>query len=148
MDYTALKTRELQELCRSRDLPTARAKADMIKTLTEDDAAKEITSFYKEEPAPLPDAVLPASEPEVEEVDPEPVPEPVEDDTEAQDFWVVDGGFSQRYNRHGRLDDREHAHNLTAIREAAEGAGFVVYGPAYRVTDPDTATWVYRINVR
>lgn len=148
MDYTTLTAKELQELCRSRDLPTARAKADMIKTLQEDDASKEIEEFYGDEPAPLPDGVLPASEDEVEEVDLEKTPEPVEDDTEALAYWVDDGGFTQRYDRHGKLDDREHRHNLEAIREAAEDAGFTTYGPAFRVTDPDSATWVYRINVR
>lgn len=148
MDYTTLKVKELQELCRSRDLPTARAKADMIKTLTEADAATEIEDFYGDEPAPLPDGVLPASEPEPEEVDLVKAPEPVEDDTEALDYWVTDGGFTQRYDRHGKLDDREHVHNLTTVRNAAFEAGFDAYGPAYRVTDSDTETWVYRINVR
>lgn len=148
MDYTKLKAGELQELCRERNLPTARAKADMIKTLTEADAATEIKDYYGDEPAPLPDGVLPASEPEEEEVDLSKAAEPVEDDTDALDYWLDDGGFTQRYDRHGKLDEREHRRNLTAVQEAADKAGFSTFGSAYRVRDNDENTWVYRINVR
>lgn len=138
MDYTALTAKELQELCRAHDLPTARDKATMIARLQEADAA----------PVDAPDAVLPAVEPEPAPSAPETAAEPVEEDSEALDYWVVDGGFSQRYDRHGKLDDREHRHNLTVVREAAEATGFTPYGPPFRVTDSDTQTWVYRVNVR
>lgn len=150
MDYTELTAKQLQELCRTRGVDTARDKATMIARLKEDDAAKEIEEFYGDEPAPLPDGVLPASEDEQEASDPEPAPEPVQADPEPSQpaYWIVKGGFTIRVDRHGKLDDREHRHNLHAVREAAETAGFTPYGPPFRVNDPDKNTWVYRINVR
>lgn len=151
MDYTELTAKQLQELCRGRGVDTARDKATMIKRLQEDDAAKEIEKFYGDEPAPLPDGVLPASEDEQVSVDPEPTPEPPQADPEPSqpDFWVTpQGGFTMRFERHGKLDEREHRHNLHTVRVTAEQAGYAVYGPPFRVKDPDAKTWLYRINVR
>lgn len=150
MEYTELTAKQLQELCRERGVDTARDKATMISRLKEGDAAKEIKEFYGDETAPLPDGVLPASEPEPVSPDPETTPEPSQDDPEPPrvDSWVQDGGYTIRVARHGKLDEREHRHNLTLVRELAEGQGHTSYGPPYRVTDPDKYTWVYRINVR
>jgi len=148
--YDDLKVFELQDLCRERDLKTGRSKAEMIARLLEADAAEEIKEFYGDAPAPLPDGVLPASEAELEAADPEPAPKPAQADPEPSqpDFWVVKGGFTIRVDRHGKLDEKEHRHNLREVKEQAEAAGFSTYGPAFRVKDPDTQTWVYRINVR
>ena len=151
MDYTELTAKQLQELCRTRGVDTARDKATMIARLKEDDAAKEIEEFYGDKPAPLPDGVLPASEEVVEAPAPEAAPEPSQADPEPSqpDFWVSsDGGFTMRFDRHGKLDEREHRHNLHTVREAAEDAGYSPYGPPFRVVDPDTTTWVYRVYVR
>ena len=151
MNYSELTAKQLQELCRERSLDTARDKATMIKRLTEDDAAKEIEKFYGGESAPLPDGVLPASEDEQVSADPEPTPEPSQAAPELpyHDFWVTpQGGFTMRFDRHGKLDEREHRHNLHTVKTAAEEAGFSTYGPPFRVKDPDPQSWVYRINVR
>lgn len=150
MDYTELTAKQLQELCRKRGVDTARDKATMIKRLQEDDSAKEIEEFYGDEPAPLPDGVLPASEDEQMSADPEPVPEPPQADPEPSqpDYEVSNGRFSMRFDRHGKLDDREHRSNLHTVKVTADEAGFTTYGPAFRVNDPDKHTWVYRINVR
>lgn len=150
MTYSELTAKQLQELCRERGLATARDKATMVTRLLEDDSVKEIKEFYGDESAPLPDGVLPASEPEPVSPDPEPTPEPSQADPEPPpaDYWLQDGGFTIRVQKHGKLDDREHRHNLTLVRELADSQGHTSYGPPYRVTDPDKYTWVYRINVR
>lgn len=150
MDYTNLTAKQLQELCRDRNVDTARDKATMIARLKEADAAQEIEEFYGDEPAPPPDGVLPASENEPVPADPEPAPEPPQADPEPSqpDYWLDAGRFSMRFDRRGKLDDREHRHNLHTVKEAAADAGFTTFGPAYRTNDPDKKTWVYRINVR
>lgn len=150
MNYSELTAKQLQELCRERGLATARDKATMVTRLQEDDAAKDIKEFYGDEPAPLPDGVLPASETEQVSPDPEPTPEPPQADPEPPqaDYWLQDGGYTIRVEKHGKLDEREHRHNLTVVRESAAEAGFETYGPPFRVTDPDKHSWVYRINVR
>lgn len=150
MDYTELTAKQLQELCRSRGVDTARDKATMIARLKEDDASKEIEEFYGGDPAPLPDGVLPASEDEPVSPDPEPAPEPPQADPEPSeaDYWLVAGSLAMRFKRHGKLDDREHRHNLHTVVQTALDNGFAPYGPPFRVTDPDTKSWVYHVNVR
>lgn len=143
MNYDELTAKQLQELCRERNLDTARDKATMIQRLQD---ADEVLNA----PDTSTDAVLPASEPEKAPEVQEKTPEPVQADPEPEvAYWVTPrGGFSLRIPRHGKLDDREHRTNLAAVKEAAENAGFEYYGPAFRVADPDNETWVYRIWVR
>lgn len=72
MDYESMSARQLQEECRRRGLPTARAKADMVQRLTEADAAQPyddggvlppgVVTVVNETGAPEP--VIPAPDPE------------------------------------------------------------------------------------
>lgn len=140
MNYEDLKAAELKALCEERGIKPSRAKADMIEDLKTRDAADELTQLGQE-------VELNGSETASAWVkeDPDPV-EPVEAPDEP--VWLADGCLYIRYLRHGRLDDREHHHNLTNVVEEAVIRGLTPYGPPFRVNDPDSATWVYAVNVR
>lgn len=140
MSYEDLKAAELKTLCEEKGIKPSRAKADMIEDLKARDAADDLITLTEDMGLNDSDA---ASAWVVEGQDQtEPVPasdEPV---------WLDDGRLYIRHDRHGRLDDREHHHNLISVVEEAVIRGLTPYGPAFRVNDPDSATWVYAVNVR
>lgn len=149
MKYEDMTAKELRELCEERGIKPSRAKADMIEDLKARDAADELTRLSQE--LDRPDEPLPASEedpaPEVP-VEPE---KPAESRTEPEDetVWVEHGRLYKRYPRQTPvLGDHEHVNNLTDVTEEAVIRGRETYGSAFRVRDPDSATWLYAINVR
>lgn len=145
MNYDEMKAAELKALCEKRKLKVHRAKADMIKELKEFDAAQEIKDYYGDEPAPLPDGVLPASE---DDATPEPQPEPESPADEHEDVW--NGSLYVAHARHSQhLGDEEHEEYLRDVVAEAERRGLEHYGPPFRAADECTADfWVYAVNVR
>lgn len=140
MSYEDLKAAELKALCEEKGIKPSRAKADMIEDLKAWESAFELMQHDQ-------DAGLYDSLPSFKKTpDPEPQPEPVPASDEP--VWLDDGRLYIRHDRHGRLDDREHHHNLISVVEEAVIRGLTPYGPAFRVNDPDSATWVYAVNVR
>lgn len=136
MNYDDLKAAELRALCEERGIKPSRAKTDMIADLKADDAVREGTATDY-------DANLAAWEKELLSQDPQ-TPESAPEEP----VWLSDGRLYKRYERHGKLDDREHHSNLTDVVEEAVIRGREPFGPSFRVTDPDPNTWVYAVNVR
>jgi ribosomal protein L12E/L44/L45/RPP1/RPP2 len=148
MTYEDLKAAELRALCEQRGIKPSRAKADMIADLKAKDAADALIKHDE-------DAGLYAHETASEEAQAPEVPAEPEKPAESRPailtgvVWEEGGTFYKRVPRRGSvLGDDEHEENLRDVADEARSRGREVYGPAFRDRDPDTATWVYAINVR
>lgn len=125
MDYEQMSVQELRAECQARGLGTARARADLIKRLTDADASSD-------------GANAPAEAESAQDV-----PPPQPDDTPAgpsvfrQTFTAEPGG----------PDEETHlAYRQTTI-QAAAAAGFRTRGDA-RLAAVRDGQWVYEVSVR
>lgn len=135
MNYEDLKAAELRALCEERGLKVHRAKADMI---------EELEAYDATHGPETPSEPLPEPEPPISPEKPAEEPTRPTDDS----VWVEDGTLHRRYLRSGILTDFEHLDHLADIAEEALSRGYEPYGPSFRVRDPDSATWVYGVNIR
>lgn len=137
MDYESMSARQLQEECRRRGLPTARAKADMVQRLTEAGAAQPY-----DDGGVLPTGVVTVvnetgtSEPVIPAPDPEsPAPAPP---------MTVRCTFPA--GPEGPGEEEHFAYRQTTIQTAIE-QGLTPRGDAYRTGTIDGYE-VYEVRVR
>lgn len=115
MDYEQMSTRELQEECRRRGLPSGRAKTELVERLTEHDT--EAADAPAMPQAPAPNAPLPSVSPGDRAHS---VPAPV---VQRLQFPAGPEG----------PDEEEHLAYRQAVIQAALKAGRIPRGDAYRV---------------
>lgn len=146
MDYEQLSTRELQDECRRRGLPSGRVKAELIARLTEADTADAGSAGDDFDDTPVEGA---SSEPVVEVtaqpdlLPPEPAPFKTTDPEPATPFV-----FRQTFKvGPGGLDDGTHAEFRQKTIDAAVEAGHKPRGGAYRVGTTTNGD-VYEVIVR
>lgn len=138
MDYESMTTRQLQELCRSRGVPTSRAKADMVARLTADDSLPDVSLTEGE-------FVLSASA--VRAVGAQADHHGL-GDTPNSEQLVAPGTFQMTFPAtDGGPDDEEHLANRQATLQAAREAGFETRGDAHR-TGTVGGQHVYVVGVR
>lgn len=129
MDYATLSTRELQEECKRRGLPSGRAKAELTERLLAHDAA-----------ARQPDASTPAPG-----GTPTPTPPGDRSDTPTP---TVPGAHRERFPAGlSGPDEAEHLAYRQATIQAARAAGHVPRGDAYRIGTVDGHE-VYEVRLR
>jgi hypothetical protein len=142
MDYESMTARQLQEECRRRGLPTARAKADMVQRLTDADAQ---SAAFEDDFADgsVPEA---STAPAVNDTaDPEPVtPVRAVKAPAASPPGVVHLTFPASPEG---PDDAAHLANRQAVLKAARDAGWEPRGDAYR-TATVGGRHVYEVRVR
>lgn len=140
MNYDAMKTAELQKLCKERGLRTSRAKADLIETLhraDEDEAFDELVELTED--LGLYDDVT-ASEPDSAP--------PVQESPEKPsggNVWLEDGAFVHVFPVSGFLSTEQHTYFLRETETAAQRCGHVLRGEAFRVTTGFSDEWEYRV---
>jgi hypothetical protein len=143
MDYESMTARQLQEECRRRGLPTARAKADMVQRLTDADATAADGSEDDFADGSVPEA--PTTAPVNDTAEPEPVtPPPTAKPPAATPPGVVQLTFPAGPEG---PDGTEHLANRQAVLQAARDAGWEPRGDAYRTGTVD-GRHVYEVRVR
>lgn len=142
MDYESMTARQLQEECRRRGLPTARAKADMVQRLTEADAA---SSDFEDDFADSPALETGAAPAVNDTADHAPAASPPTQKAPA----ATPPGVVQLTFPAGPEgpDDTEHLANRQAVLKAARDAGWEPRGDAYR-TGTVNGRHVYEVRVR
>lgn len=137
MAYEQWGVRELQEECRRRGLPTARAKADMAQRLTGDDAATFEGSSEPPAQDPFPDAA-----PD------EPAREGPSEGTQAPMSALPPAVFQCRFPAQpGGPDEETHLAHRLHTRQAAAAAGLTPRGDAHRLGTVDGHD-LYEVHVR
>lgn len=129
MDYEQMSTRELQEECRRRGLPSARAKADLVERLTDHDSALADEPAALQAPAP---GEPPASTPPGDRSH-----LPTAPAVQQMRFPAGPEG----------PDEEEHLAYRQAVIQAALAAGHTPRGDAYRVGTIDGHE-VYEVRLR
>lgn len=139
MDYEQMSTRELQEECRRRSLPSGRVKAELVARLTEADDAGTGSAEDDFDDAPE------QSAPEV----PAEVLALVEDDATTQPVGaVVSSVFRKDFPAEpGGPHEEDHARYRQATIQAAIDAGLQPRGDARLAATVDDR-WVYELLVR
>jgi hypothetical protein len=128
VNYEQMSTRDLQEECRRRGLPSGRVKAELVQRLTDADAAETVSADDdfddNAHPADSPDAVDETADPEP--VQPASAP-PAAPGVFRLDFQAEAGG----------PDEESHLAYRQATIQAAIEAGHVPRGDAYRTGTVD-----------
>lgn len=142
MDYEQLTTRQLQDECKQRGLPSGRVKAELIERLTEYDAihADAVDDFaaFEEDPPP---SVEPETSSAPEQ--PRPMGEPLVAEPPS-----VPGVHQCRFPAKSEgPSEQEHADYRAQTAAAAAGLGLAVRGDAYRTGTVDGFE-VYEVRVR
>jgi hypothetical protein len=131
VDYEQMSTRELQEECRRRSLPSGRVKAELVQRLTDADAGETVSAdddFADDAPpADSTDAADETADPEPVQPASAPPAAPVPPGVFRLDFEAEAGG----------PDEESHLAYRQATLQAAVEAGLVPRGDAYRTGTVD-----------
>ncbi|MEU8902190.1 SAP domain-containing protein [Streptomyces mirabilis] len=129
MDYEQMSTRELQEECRRRGLPSGRVKAELVQRLTDADAANagSADDDFADSTTDSTDVADKTADPEPAQPASAPPVEPSPPGVFRLDFEAEAGG----------PDEESHLAYRQATLQAAVEAGYVPRGDAYRTGTVD-----------
>jgi hypothetical protein len=134
VDYEQMSTRELQEECRRRSLPSGRVKAELVQRLTDADTADAGSTDDDFEDDTLPTEPADAAAPEPASAPPV--------------LIAPAGAFRQDFEAEpGGPDEETHLAYRQATIQAAVEAGHTPRGDARLAATVD-GRWVYEVSIR